>query len=109
MPIATTLKPPYYAAIFSSVRTQEDEEGYGAMGLQMLELVHKQPGFLGFEGAPKAPDGFSVFVSYWQSAENIKAWRDEIEHEGARRQGRETWYGAYKIRIAKVERDYGRD
>lgn len=103
MPIATTPKPPYYAAIFSSVRTQEDDEGYGAMGLKMLELVHKQPGFLGFEGGP----GFNVFVSHWQSAENINAWRDEIEHEGARRQGRKTRYGAYKIRIAKVERDYG--
>ena len=48
--IAKTPSPPYYAVIFSSVRTAGDH-GYGAMADRMLELAAQQEGFLGFESA----------------------------------------------------------
>ncbi|MBT4075272.1 MAG: antibiotic biosynthesis monooxygenase, partial [Gammaproteobacteria bacterium] len=44
--IANTPKPPYYAVIFSSHRTEGDE-GYNLMSVKMLELASIQPGFLG--------------------------------------------------------------
>jgi len=59
-PIAKTGKPPYYAVIFTSLRTQGDD-GYGAMAEKMVELVSKQPGFLGFESGREE---FGITVSY---------------------------------------------
>lgn len=47
--IAATLEPPYYAVIFTSVRTDKDESGYAAMAERMAELAAGQPGFLGME------------------------------------------------------------
>jgi heme-degrading monooxygenase HmoA len=34
------------------------------------------------------------------------AWKTVLEHQKAQEKGKHTWYTDYKIRIAKVERDY---
>ena len=42
-PIADTPPPPYYAVIFTSLRTNI-EDGYDAMAQKMLDLAARQPG-----------------------------------------------------------------
>ncbi|MCE8003158.1 antibiotic biosynthesis monooxygenase family protein [Billgrantia ethanolica] len=99
---ANTPPPPYYAVIFTSIRTEEDN-GYGLMAERMVELAAQQPGFLGIESAR---DELGVTVSYWQDLESIQRWKQQVEHREAQRLGRSEWYAAYKVRIAKVEREY---
>ncbi|MBT3724016.1 MAG: antibiotic biosynthesis monooxygenase, partial [Gammaproteobacteria bacterium] len=65
--IANTPKPPYYAVIFSSHRTEGDE-GYNLMSVKMLELASIQPGFLGVESAREE---IGITVSYWQDLDSI--------------------------------------
>ncbi len=101
--IAKTPHPPYYAVIFTSVRTQDDES-YQAMSEKMVELAGRQPGFLGWESARNK---IGITVSYWESEEAIKAWKANIDHLEAQKLGRKKWYEMYKTRVAKVERDYG--
>jgi len=103
MPIAQTLKPPYYAVIFTSTLTA-DTQGYAEMAAKMVELAAAQSGFLGIESAREA---LGITVSYWQDLDSIKQWKANTEHLVARQLGREKWYSAFKTRIAKVERDYG--
>jgi hypothetical protein len=43
--LARTPEPPYYAAIFTSLRAA-DHEGYAEMADQMVELAEQQPGHL---------------------------------------------------------------
>ena len=100
--IAKTPAPPYYAVIFTSLRTDVDD-GYGAMAARMLELAATQPGFLGVESAR---DGVGITVSYWSDLESIRLWKQNAEHLDAQRLGHQKWYSAFKTRIAKVERDY---
>lgn len=101
---ASTPKPPYYAVIFSSQRTEGDN-GYGETAQRMAELAAQQPGFLGMEST-RGADGFGITVAYFDTEENIRAWKHNIEHAAARQKGRELWYAHYEIRIAKVERAY---
>jgi heme-degrading monooxygenase HmoA len=101
--IAKTPRPPYYAVIFTSLRTDGDN-GYGAMAEEMNELAAQQPGCLGFESAR---EGLGITVSYWQTLEDIKNWKANTRHLVAQKTGREKWYEEYKVRICKVERDYG--
>ncbi len=100
--IAITPSPPYYAVIFTSLRTDGDE-GYGKTAVRMLQLAAQQPGYLGVESAR---ENVGITVSYWADLESIKAWKQEMEHLAAQKQGQDAWYAAYKVRIAKVERDY---
>jgi heme-degrading monooxygenase HmoA len=101
--IASTPKPPYYAVIFTSVRT-EGENGYGETVQKMAALAAKQPGYLGME---TARDAVGLTVSYWDSLEAIAGWKANAEHEAARKRGHEEWYSAFRVRISKVEREYG--
>jgi heme-degrading monooxygenase HmoA len=103
MELANTPKPPYYAVIFSSIRTDEDR-GYSHMAEDMLRLAVSQDGFLGVESAR---EDVGITVSYWESLEAIKQWKQNIEHLKAQRLGREQWYSAFRVRISKVEREYG--
>ena len=101
---AHTPEPPYYAVMFSSVRTSS-EEGYGVMADRMVALARLQQGFLGVESA-RGPDGFGITVSYWASLEAIAAWKAHAEHRIAQETGRRQWYRHYETRIARVERAY---
>ena len=108
MSIADTPKPPYYAAIFSSIRTPGDDPAYDKMGERMVTLAAEQPGFLGFEFGADTPERFGLFVSYWQNDSDIARWKQVGEHLQAQELGQSRWYASYKIRIARVERDYGK-
>ncbi|MBS3799291.1 MULTISPECIES: antibiotic biosynthesis monooxygenase family protein [unclassified Pseudoalteromonas] len=101
--IAQTPEPPYYTVIFTSVRTEIDE-GYGDTATRMVELAEQQPGFLGVESAREE---VGITVSYWADLESIKNWKRNMEHLEAQKLGRKKWYASFKLRIAKVERDYG--
>lgn len=101
--IANTPAPPYYAVIFSSLRTEGDQ-GYGQAATRMLELAREQPGFLGVESARE--DGLGITVSYWASEAAILAWKQQAEHREVREKGRATWYSAFQTRVCKVERTY---
>jgi heme-degrading monooxygenase HmoA len=100
--IAKTPEPPYWAVIFTSLRTPGEDDGYGAMALAMEELAAKQPGYLGIESAR---EGLGITVSYWTDLDSIAAWRADVRHAAAQKAGRDRWYAAYSIRIARVERE----
>ncbi len=101
---ANTPEPPYYAVIFTSTKIHEDR-GYLAMSEQMVTLVQQQEGFLGFESAREE---IGITVSYWRDEASILAWKAQLEHQKAQAKGKSTWYTDYRIRIAKVERDYAK-
>lgn len=101
--IAKTPKPPYYAVIFSSVRTEGDN-GYAGIADRMTELARQQDGFL---GAESARNELGITVSYWTDMESIKKWKENAEHTLARESGRKKWYKSFMTRIARVETDYG--
>lgn len=99
--IAQTPRPPYYAVIFTSVRTEGDN-GYMEAARIALDTARQQPGFLGYESA-RTDVGISV--SYWESLEAIKAWKHHPLHQAIQKRA-DDWYSESRIRICRVERDY---
>jgi len=77
------------------------------MAQRMAELAKDMPGFLGLESV-RGEDGFGISVSYWASEEAIKNWKAHTEHQVAQTTGKKTWYEDYALRVAKVERAYGK-
>lgn len=98
------MKPfkPYFAVIFTSKQSQTIE-GYDKMARHMEALAKEQPGFLGLESAR---NHVGITVSYWESLEAIKMWKEHSEHIIAQKYGRSKWYDSYRVRICKVEREY---
>ncbi len=92
----------YYAVIFTSKRTLVDD-GYVEMAQKMEDLAKLQPGFISVESARNE---IGITVSYWESLEAIRDWKSNLDHLFAQEKGKSTWYSYYKVRIAKVEREY---
>jgi heme-degrading monooxygenase HmoA len=102
MPIVPLFKPPYYAVVFTSLRTEGDA-GYASMAARMDELARQQPGYLGFESARSE---IGITVSYWRDLESVRAWKQQLEHLDAQRRGRDEWYETYTVRVCRVEYEY---
>ena len=106
------MQPPYYAVIFTSIKSELDE-GYDEMAIKMITLAKQQQGFLGVESARNEPERselakqFGITVSYWKDLESIKNWKQNLDHIDAQIKGRTKWYEKYTVRIALVEREYG--
>ena len=93
---------PYYAVIFTSTLTKNDK-GYIEMANLMESLAKQQKGFLGLD---TARNDVGITVSYWESLEAIKLWKQNSDHLIAQQKGISQWYNWYHIRICKVEREY---
>lgn len=96
------MQTPYYAVIFTSKRTDLDEN-YAEMAMKMETLAKQQSGFLGVESARNE---IGITVSYWESLEAIANWKQNLDHLDAQFLGRQKWYENYTVRIAKVEKEY---
>lgn len=101
--ISNTPSPPYYAVIFTSIRTDIEHEEYTKMANEMENAVKSANGYLGMESAR---DTLGITVSYWKDLESIRAWKMHTEHQKAQQNGISKWYSGYKTRICLVERDY---
>lgn len=73
----------------------------------MVELAKTMPGYLGVEST-RDSSGAGITVSYWETEEAIRNWKHNAEHTGAQEAGKSTWYSDYAVRVAKVERAYGK-
>ncbi|MFC8665483.1 antibiotic biosynthesis monooxygenase family protein [Streptomyces sp. NPDC057199] len=110
VPVAA-YEPPYYAVVFTSVKTEEGGRdgvagGYGETNERMEELVEKIPGYLGMDHAG-SPGGLSITVGYFRDADAVEEWRSNAEHLAAQKRGRAEWYERYTLHVAKVERSHG--
>lgn len=126
-------EPPYWAVVFTRIRREPGSgfartgEGgapaaeagdaaaphvavpdYDALADRMLALARSRPGFLGVDSV-SGPDGHGITVSYWATEEALRGWREHAEHAVARRFGREAFYAYWRVRVARVERDYASD
>jgi len=102
--IVDGLEPPYYVVTFTTLISKDAGDDYHAMAERMVDLAKTMPGYLGVESARDG--GLGITLSYWQTEADIKHWKMEAEHTEARHKGREKWYDAYNLKVAKVERCY---
>jgi heme-degrading monooxygenase HmoA len=84
---------------------RDGDGGYAVTAEHMFSLAAEQPGILGVDSVREGPD-LGITVSYWREEESIAAWRQHAEHTIARDTGRERWYEAFEVHVAKVERRY---
>jgi heme-degrading monooxygenase HmoA len=103
-PLASTPPPPYYAVLFTSIRTSEDADGYAATAEKMVRLAAEQPGFLGVESV-RDGDGVGITISYWDSLESVRRWGRHVEHLLAQQTGRKRFYECFRLRVCRVEEE----
>ena len=91
----------YFAAIFTTQRSQSGDDVYEIIATRMVALAQQQQGFLGLESV-RGDDGIAITVSYWTDHEAIQNWGRQAEHVSVQAMGRQEFYHWYRIRIAEV-------
>ena len=92
--------PPYWAAIFISTRSEENE-GYAAMDQATIERAQQTEGFLGYAQAKEQSQG--IFISYWASLEAIERWKEDSLHKAAKDKGKKSWYTRFISQVVEIK------
>ena len=96
-----------YAVIFEVEPKEGRAERYFELAKQLRSELEKIDGFISVERFESLTNkGKFVSLSFWRDEEAIKAWRTQVGHQVAQREGKESVFKDYRIRVAQVMRDY---
>ena len=92
-----------YAVIFKAEFRHQDKD-YSETAERMQELAINKYGCLEFVSVCEGENEISI--SYWESEDKIKRWKQDEEHVKAQEKGKALWYKSYGIEVCEVMRSY---
>ncbi len=96
-----------YSVIFEVEIADGMKNQYLDIAAHLKEQLVKMPGFLSIERFQSlVNEGKLLSLSFWEDEKSLLIWKANIDHMAAQREGRASIFKDYRIRIAKVERDY---
>lgn len=96
-----------YAVIFEVQIKENCQEEYLKRGAMLREELVKYDGFISAERfSSVVTEGKICSLSFWESEEAIRNWKAAMKHEMCQNEGKSALFDDYRIRIARVERDY---
>lgn len=96
-----------FAVIFEVKPKETGKEQYMEIAANLRKFLENRPGFISIERFRSlGEEGKILSLSFWEDEASIEAWRNLVEHRAAQKAGRDSLFHAYRIRVAKVVRDY---
>jgi len=95
-----------YAVIFKATTHNLDKE-YFNMAKKMRDLAINEYGCKEFTSVTEASE--EIAISYWESLEDIKKWKQNSEHLMAQELGKSKWYSEYSVEIVEVISSYQKE
>ena len=92
-----------YAVIFRAVLKNPDQ-AYQDAAVNLRERAITQYGCLGFSATTQGNE--EIAVSYWETLEQIAAWKGDLKHLQAQRLGLSKWYQSCQVEVAEVIKRY---
>jgi len=92
-----------YAVIFKAIIADIDDH-YIQTSERMRSLALNKYGCLEFISATEGDQ--EIAISYWNSEQDISAWKQDREHLEAQRLGQSKWYASYQVEITEIRRSY---
>ena len=98
------------AVIFEVWPKQAYKDDYLQVAAELRTLLESIDGFISVERFESLTDtGKLLSLSFFENEEAVVAWRNTQEHRGAQAIGRNKYFADYRLRIASVIRDYGKE
>ncbi len=98
-----------YAVIFEvQPKTKLAAQDYFDLAAELRPELEAIDGFISVERFSSLSDeGKLLSISFWSDEEALNQWREHHQHRQAQQKGRGEIFKDYRIRVAKVIRDYG--
>jgi len=95
------------AVIFEVIPTEEGKSEYLKIAAKLRSFLENRDGFISIERFQSLTvEGKILSLSFWRDENSIAEWRNVLEHRNAQKKGKESLFRSYRIRVAKVIRDY---
>ena len=95
------------AVIFEAKTNPNQQERYLQLANELRPLLEEIEGFIGIERFQSlSVQGKILSLSWWRDENAVLAWRNNVFHQAAQIQGRESIFLNYTIRVAHVARAY---
>ena len=96
------------AVIFEVEPADGKRDAYLGIAADLRPLLDGIDGFISVERFQSLANPQRVLsLSFWRDEEAVRAWRNTEEHRQAQKAGRGGVFAGYRLRIARVVRDYG--
>jgi heme-degrading monooxygenase HmoA len=96
------------AVLFEARPREGQQEAYLSIAAALRPELEKIDGFISIERFQSlAEPGKVLSLSWWRDEAAIAEWRRFEQHRAAQRAGRERIFSDYRLRVARVLRDYG--
>lgn len=96
-----------YAVIFEVEIKEGQQDAYLSIAEKLKKQLVTMPGFISIERFESlVNEGKLVSLSFWEDEKSLVHWKKNVDHLAAQTKGRASIFKDYRIRIAKVERDY---
>jgi len=90
-----------YAVIFKATVAELDDD-YSLMAEKLRVLAFEKYGCQDFVSVSEGPE--EIAISYWETEQQIRNWKNDPLHRLAQARGRDKWYKSFSIEICEVIR-----
>ena len=70
----------------------------------MKALAFEHYGCLEFTAMMDGPK--RIAISYWDTEEQIRAWKQNSEHLATQDKAKKKWYESYTVQVVEIKREY---
>ena len=99
-----------FAVIFEVEPEKERAQEYFNLAAELRPELEKIDGFISVERFTSMNnEGKYLSVSFWRDENALNQWREHLGHKDAQNKGLNEIFRNYRIRVAKVIRDYGKE
>ena len=96
------------AVIFEGIAAEAQKEAYLDAAARLRPLLAEIDGFVSIERFQSlTTPGKVLSLSFWRDDAAVRQWRNLEQHRAVQRMGRQSIFQEYRIRVARVVRDYG--
>ncbi len=96
------------AVIFEAQPHPNQRQRYLDIAAELKPLLEDVEGFISIERFQSLTDPDRLLsLSFWRDEQAVAEWRRLEAHRAAQKAGRRSVFADYRLRIARVERDYG--
>lgn len=95
------------AVIFEANSHLDKQARYLDIASELKPLLEQIDGFIAIERFQSLSEtGKILSLSWWRDEESVLAWTKNVFHQEAQAEGRASIFSYYRIRVARVLRDY---
>ena len=96
------------AVLFEADILPGGQARYLALAAALKPRLVQLDGFIDIERFQSlSHDGKVLSLSWWRDEAAVLAWKQDVQHQIAQREGKERLFAGYRIRIVSLQREYG--